>query len=347
MKMSLNAVPVLLALVLVLEYISAETSAASSTPSAISSATSAPSSTTSTASTTTGPTNPTSAASTTSTTSEAPSARSATEKWEELEGCFEKRQCDNVTCEECSPEDGYCAGMCRLKCRCSCGGYKISTDPDLWILGLRLRSEHDCRGQPTLDQCSRSCSEDQECQHECELKYLQCLCARLQSAARSKDSVAITTTTATSCSLAYVIINEWRDCLADCFVECDAGSDEEPECRVRGKRKRHNCACACAGLPSATDYDHLDESDECLKEVERNGETCIRTTFGPQIDPERSDWCRVFEHRRQCACLAAGAAGSSGAAEYRMGTKDKEQLLRCAEAWRVSTNIMGPYGLQR
>lgn len=332
MNVSLNnAVPVLLALALVLKFISAETSAPSSTTSAISS-------TTTTASTTTRPTNPTSAASTTSKTGEAPSARPVTEKWEELEGCFEKRQCDNVTCEECSPEDVHCAWWCKQICRCSCSVYKIVKDPTVPDLSTGMcLLKGSCSSEP--DQCLSRCSGDQKCQHECELKHLECRCACLQSAASAKDSVAITTTTATSCSRSDKMTAEWvvcsiKKCHMDFDTECVDGGDGE--CRARENRKKDNCLCACGGRPSATDYDHLDESDECVKEVRRNGETCRRIYGG-----QNRFWCEEFEFPRRCACLAVGAAGSSGAAGYRMGTKDRNQLERCATAWECLHQTCG------
>ncbi|XP_052127104.1 balbiani ring protein 3-like [Frankliniella occidentalis] len=96
--MSLNAlVLVPLALVVAIEYSSAETSSTSTTDN---------------------------------------EARSAIEEWKEWDDCHDKRNCRWATCTECDsdyPGDEGCKDRCKDQCRCSCAGYqRDGVDPGLW-----------------------------------------------------------------------------------------------------------------------------------------------------------------------------------------------------------------------
>ncbi|KAE8742876.1 hypothetical protein FOCC_FOCC011494 [Frankliniella occidentalis] len=168
-NMSHNGLPVLLALLLLLlKYSRAETSAVSSA-------------------------SPTSTVRTTSTTGKTASTRSATEERSDLWMCKIERQCHNVTCAECMPQDESCAFRCQQKCTCACLGYEIDgTDLGLY---LECGTKRDCFAKyfPAVLVCP-----DEECLAKRLLDMETCKCECLQLT-RAQASVAVAITAATIC----------------------------------------------------------------------------------------------------------------------------------------------------
>lgn len=298
-NMSHNGLPVLLALLLLLlKYSSAETSAVSST-------------------------SPTSTVSTTSTTGKAASTRSATEEYNDWKECVE-RQCDNVTCAECMPQDESCALSCRRKCRCACRGYEIDgTDLGLF---LECSRQKDCDAKyfPAVLACR-----DEECSNKHSLDMFTCDCECLPLT-RAQASVAVAITATTTCTR--------KEYYGRCYPKCnDEWQLFKNECGDEGwkcqESRKRDCLCRCAGHPSTTHYTPANKSEykeSCDGECRRTYVTCLQDLRIRGIG-YNEELCDAYNHKCQCACQA-GAANSTDAAEYRTATEDRMRLELCAWA---------------